>query len=273
MDLLNCISSFKVEKYRDDGSTTKEACKLTGENIGNIYLAASIGTIHPQKIIQKVEKLQNLKRDEEMRAGVNHRTGKVRDQGKQKKKSRNQKVKLKFGDVINQLFDVANEVPERERKFYEDQKTDRKMFIGKVDKEVTSVLNEEVRQELVKEAENARLEEKRVRNANVIKEREEKEAKKREERLRKVDWKEVELEDSEAEEGLIKKRRRMSKEDTGKLGDLLAHCERFNVSETGISAIYNLQKEQEKTDHRLSQSQVHRKKKLIRIKNVKTFEN
>ena len=107
----------------------------------------------------------------------------------------------------------------------------------------------------------------------MIKEREEKEAKKREERLRKVDWQEVELEDSEAEEGLIKKRRRMSKEDTGKLGDLLAHCERFNVSETGISAIYNLQKVQEKTDHRLNQSQVHKKKKLIRIKNVKTFEN
>ena len=273
MDWFHSTFCFKVEKYKDDGSTTLEACKSTEEKISQIYLKASIKTINPKKIVQKVQKLLNLKRSEELRVGVDNRTGKAKVCGKQKKRSRNHKVKLKLGDVLNKIFDVAKEVPDREIKFYEDQQTVRKMFIGQVDQEVTQVLNEEAEREEAKQVENARLEESRARNAQVMKEREDREAEKKKERFKKVGWKDLELEDSEDEEVLIKKRRRMSKDETEHLGNFLAHGERFQVSETALSAIYNLQKEQLESDHRLTQSQIHRKKQTMRIKKVKTFEN
>ena len=148
MDWFHSTFCFKVEKYKDDGSTTLEACKSTEEKISQIYLKASIKTINPKKIVQKVQKLLNLKRSEELRVGVDNRTGKAKVCGKQKKRSRNHKVKLKLGDVLNKIFDVAKEVPDREIKFYEDQQTVRKMFIGQVDQEVTQVLNEEAEDEL-----------------------------------------------------------------------------------------------------------------------------
>ena len=123
-----------------------EGCKATSEKLTNIYKEASIETIHPKKIYQKVMKLQIMKREEEkLSAGtINSTTGKLRCKGKEKRKKKNGKVKTKIEDTLNKLFEIATVVPLIEKEFYEDQKTVRKMVIGKVDRKVTKILNEEI---------------------------------------------------------------------------------------------------------------------------------
>ena len=89
-------------------------------------------------------------------------TGKARDQGKQRRKAKNGKVKVKFGDLFNTLFDVSTEVPEIEEEFYEDQKTNRKLKIGKVDRKVTETLNKEALKQADEDAQSALVAERKA---------------------------------------------------------------------------------------------------------------
>ena len=116
--------------------------KKTQEKITDIYEEATIKTIDPRIIVQKIHPLVQMKKAEEKLTGVNTATRKPRFQGKQKRKKKNGKVKEKLQDVINELFDVHSEVPETEKSFYEDQKADRKLFLGSVDEEATEFMIE-----------------------------------------------------------------------------------------------------------------------------------
>ena len=44
---------------------------------------------------------------------------------------------MKLQDVLEEIFEVKTEVPELEMIFYQDQCTNRKMYIGDMDKEET----------------------------------------------------------------------------------------------------------------------------------------
>ena len=135
-----------MEQYREEGAGICEACKATSELLSNIYRKASIEPIDPKKIYQKVMRLQILKRNEEkLAAGTIHlKSGKLRCQGKERRKTKTGKLKIKIGDILYKLFEIAKFIPSLEKEFYEDQQTVRKMVIGKVDIKVTKVLNEEI---------------------------------------------------------------------------------------------------------------------------------
>ena len=62
---------------------------------------------------------------------------------------------------------------------------------------------------------------------------------------------------------LLKKRNRLSTEEKGDIGDYLAHCDRFKVSESAASAILNLQQKQQGKQQRFTQSQIHRMNKYV----------
>ena len=58
------------------------------------------------------------------------------------------------------------------------------------------------------------------------------------------------------------KRRRMSQEDNSFVEDYLAACDRFKVSDTSASTLFNIHNEQQDRNLKLNQSQVHKKEKV-----------
>ena len=64
--------------------------KETAHKVSDIYKSASIPTINFNKIIQKIERLQKLKREKVVVNNRDKRTGKMRDQGTFLQKKREQ---------------------------------------------------------------------------------------------------------------------------------------------------------------------------------------
>ena len=262
-----------------EGLTRDEAVKRTAVAVEELYKKASIPTIAQTSIERKIRKLMVLKREREKVEEVDNRTGKKKDQGKQKRKKKNNKLKVKVQEVLEDIFEVKTEVPELEKGFYEDQCSERKMFIGGIDEEETSRLEDEAKRKKKKDERVSKEKEK----IKKMKEKEMEEAKK----YNKVEW----SDDNHNEEGeerednndksfkcreksraysteTEKKRKRMSKDEEELVGDFLEHCERFKVSETGASTLLNLRNKK----LRLCQSQINRKKKKLRLKQVEEFK-
>ena len=132
------LQLLQLEKLQS--LSRSEAVAKTAEEIKRIFNTASIPTISLKSIRTKIMKLLIMKRAHEQAEVLDKRTGKLRDQGKFRKKKGNNKIPMKLSDVINKLFDVSSGVPELEKEFYVDQCTDRKMYIGDVDKVETTRL-------------------------------------------------------------------------------------------------------------------------------------
>ena len=280
-----------MEKLELEGVNRSEAIRQTAEKIESIYQQASIPCLNHRSIERKVKRLLDLKRGKEMVDRVDKRSGKLKDQGKFRRKKGNNKLKQKLDDVLGEIFDVKTDVPEIERDFYEDQCSDRRMIIGSLDlketkKREVSILKAAAAQKNKREHEEAT--EKRRR----------KEKEHHEMIFKKVKWSEVEgdlteevMQEEESEEveesrdGEVRlgnrsemwstsggKRRRMSGEDESFLGDLLETCDRFSVSETAASTIYNLHTSASNVDHKVNQSQVQKLKRKLRLKKVEEFK-
>ena len=69
-----------------------------------------------------------------------------------------------------------------------------------------------------------------------------------------------------------KKRKRLSKEKNANLREFLAHCDRFNISETAASTLFNIAQKESNEEVMINQSQIHKSKRKFRMKSVKTFE-
>ena len=116
----------------------KEAVKEVSEKTKNIYNLASIPTISNQQIVVKVKRAVKLKKERFEELRKDKRSGEIRVQGKYKQghvKTRGRgtkrgKEKERLVELLDKLFDVAKDVPEQEKEFYEDQKSARKMVIG-----------------------------------------------------------------------------------------------------------------------------------------------
>ena len=67
--------------------------------------------------------------------------------------------------------------------------------------------------------------------------------------------------------GTKRKRRHMSGVESSRLSEFLTNCDRFNVSETAASTLFNLQGGEAK----INQSQVHKKKRKLRLDSVNKF--
>lgn len=252
------LQMLQYEQF--EGLTHEEAVEKTAKEVEKIYSRASIPTIANQSIRRKIRKLMQLKREKEMVAVVDQRTGKVKDQGLKRRKKKNNKVKEKLQDIKENIFEVKTEVPELEKVFYEDQCEDRKMFIGEVDEEETENLNRESAKKKKKEERVIKEKEKLER----MKEKEKEDRKK----YKKVEWKDDEAEDypgtvvgseldynqKEDDENFNyserstksyrtstgRKRKRMTGEEEEQVEDFLEACERFKVSENGGSTLFNL---------------------------------
>ena len=240
----------------------EEAVKTVSCDIEDIYRNASIPTIHPQKVRQKVVSVLELRRNAVKNLAVDQRTGKVRDQGVGAKKNRR---KPKMSEVAGNLFEVKSDVPELEQKFYNDQKGERKLYIGSLDKKVTEN-NIKVLSEEQKKKEKKALREKEL-NAREEKEKmrvmEQKDVK----QVGKSDVEDEEDDDEDFKSSSVKRKKQNSKE-SEQLPEFFEICERFSISETAASQVFNHFNKEVK----LNQSQIHKKKKLARINKVKEFE-
>lgn len=248
-----------------------------------IYKQASIPTVAYTSIERKVRRLMSMKREKEVAEQEDKRTGKTRDQGGKRKKKKNNKVKVKLQDVVEEIFEVKSEVPDLEKTFYEDQCGDRKVYIGNVDEEETMRLVKEASKKKKKE-ELAMKEKKKLQR---MKEKEEDDMKV----YKRVEWSEKDEGDDEDEEGYENndksfkigddrsrtkvyhtntegKRKRWSQDEEEELEEYLEHCDRFKVSETATSTLFNLRGKKLK----LNQSQVNKKKKKLRLKKVENFK-
>ena len=94
--------------------------------------------------------------------------------------------------------------------------------------------------------------------------------------MKTVNLEEVEGEDkivnNKQEGGEIKSRRTLGKEEKKDLEEFLAICERFNISDTAASHLFNLENEKKNIDTKINQSQVNKFKRKFRIKKVQEFE-
>ena len=68
------------------------------------------------------------------------------------------------------------------------------------------------------------------------------------------------------------KRRRFSVEDLQFLGEVLETCDRFDVSSTAASTLFNLHASSSKSDLRVNQSQVAKLKRKFRLKKADNFK-
>jgi hypothetical protein len=128
-----------VQDAQDNLNLSKaDSVRKVASEIVEIYKRASITTIDSIKIVQKVNKMLQLRRNRVKNLAVDQRTGKTRDQGKWKQKRKNnQKNKVKLEEVMDSIFEVKKQVPGLEKEFYEDQLRERKFFIGPLDVSVT----------------------------------------------------------------------------------------------------------------------------------------
>ena len=267
----------ELEEY--EGLSRDKSIARTVQKVEKLYRKASIPTIAKTSIVRKVKKLMEMKRAKENAELIDKRSGKKRDQGTHRKKKKNHKVKDKIEDIKDKIFDVKSEVPELEKVFYKDQCEGRKMYIGEVDKEETDRLDKEAvklqKRDIwlgIEKERRSRLMEKEDRDKKIY------------ERVNYKDNDEhIVMEEKEKDEGFTllgkrkfdlrvtktqKRRKRMSGKDKEFLEEFFETCERFKVTETGASTLFNLNN----NDTKLNQSQINKHKRMFRLKKVKEFK-
>ena len=277
-----------LENLEEGGMTRPEALKKTAEKVGQIYQGASINCLPINSILRKVKTLLSLKRNHEIASVVDKRTGKVRDQGKRRRRKKgNNKCTQKLSDVAGTIFEVKlGEVPEIEMEFYQDQCGPRKMVIGKLDTEETGRRTSLLKKELA-------AQQSREKKEAAMRKFREKEEERKKLLFKKVTWDEVGAEetaveesgDKGEEEGEVRlgtrgqiwltasgKRRRFSVEDLQFLGEVLETCDRFDVSSTAASTLFNLHASSSKSDLRVNQSQVAKLKRKFRLQIADNFK-
>ena len=137
-----------IENYKQfEGKREDLAIDFVVEDIRRIYDKASIPTITPKKIRQKVKRLASMKKIRLAEEKIDKRRNTMRVQGKRRRKFKNGKTKGKVDDVLTHLFSVADvdRVPLKEREFFEDQTTSRKMTIGSLDVKQTTKNKEKIK--------------------------------------------------------------------------------------------------------------------------------
>ena len=277
-----------LENLEEGGMARPEALKKTAEKVGQIYQGASINCLPINSILRKVKTLLSLKRNHEIASVVDKRTGKVRDQGKRRRRKKgNNKCTQKLSDVAGTIFEVKlGEVPEIEMEFYQDQCGPRKMVIGKLDTEETGRRTSLLKKELA-------AQQSREKKEAAMRKFREKEEERKKLLFKKVTWDEVGAEetaveesgDKGEEEGEVRlgtrgqiwltasgKRRRFSVEDLQFLGEVLETCDRFDVSSTAASTLFNLHASSSKSDLRVNQSQVAKLKRKFRLQIADNFK-
>ena len=280
-----------LENLEEGGMKRLEALKKTAGKVEQIYQTSTIPCLPIRSIERKINTLLSLKRNHEVAAGVDKRTGKVKDQGKWRKKKRNNRTKMKLSDVLETIFEVKKgEVPEIESEFYQDQCGPRKMVIGKLDIRETQSRTSLIQKELA-------AQQRREKKEAAIKKFREKEEKREQLLFKKVSWGEVSCEkvpdllkavDESGEEcdGVEvrigkrsqtwctpgSKRKRFTAEDSQFLDEVLETCDRFDVSSTAASTIFNLHASCSKSSLRVNQSQVAKLKRKFRLKKADSFK-
>ena len=150
--------ALAMELYKLDCKDSPKVKKKVAEDILNMYKKASIPTINPLKIAQKVEWVQELVKERRKDMVNDKRFNRERVMGKHRKKSGNGSKRMKYVEVKDKLLMVAaKDIPDMEKEFYEDQLGERRMEIGGVDKKEERRKNEveekdkkrEVRQEMI----------------------------------------------------------------------------------------------------------------------------
>ena len=95
----------------------EEAVKKVSDEVIVLYTRSSIPTINPIKINQKVASVLELRRNHIKNIAEDSRTGKVRDQFKQRKKKKNGLTNnIKLREVQDKMFEVNKTVPDLEIK-------------------------------------------------------------------------------------------------------------------------------------------------------------
>ena len=166
---VGSVLFFEAEKDRLEREAkaidSRAATDQVTKDILGIYQTADVATINPKSVKVKVQDLWKM-RSEAMIAISKGQTGMRR------RKKKNGKVKRKFGDIANKLFEIADEkrCSEAARKFLESQRLpERKGSIGGIDRaETRRVLEEEMRI-LAKEEKKEAKEKKRQKCQEEIK--------------------------------------------------------------------------------------------------------
>ena len=237
---------YEAEKYQIEENSKKidkkKASKLVLEQIQELYDRSSIPTISKNRMLTKISKLWDLRRWDQMDSARGNKE-------KYRLKSKNSKVKEKFSDIKNNLFEVAkdDEVPDIEKPFLENQRTSRSGTIGGVDKKVTSKNLRKI---------------KRIRNLEVQKKKEEDRKEKEYECsadgedmdviMGEVQIENVENEsvDDSSDDGLYepsgskrkfktKQEYKEEKQKKEKLTQLIETADRFNLSSYGVAHLSN----------------------------------
>ena len=169
------LPPFQLPTYQDIGLALEEYYREKVEkpelavthDIMVLYEKASIPTITKGKIYLKVKNVKQLKLQKLKDLTIDKKSGKVKCQGKVRRKSKNGKVRTKLGDVLYKLFPVADEnnIPEREKEFFEDQNGLRERYIGSIDPVVTAS-NEKVYQRKLEIEERENKEKQRLQQEN-----------------------------------------------------------------------------------------------------------
>ena len=267
-----------------------EAIAETARKIEHIYkTGASINTIALTSIQRKIKTLLQQKRALKKGQSVDVRTGKS-NQGKfRKKKGNSKRAKERLEDKLDDIFLVksSDPVPQLEEDFYQDQCNQRQMHIGGVDRWESKARKQNVV--------NALKKQKRSQGQEALLElRKRKSETEKQKLFSKQSWNqtdetdEEEIQESEVGRGqaevrvyglgkvletaTVEKRRRLSQESKTLAGELMETCERFGISETATSTLFNLFTAKSKEDQKLNQSQVAKMKRKIRLKKVEEFE-
>ena len=213
----------------------REAEKKVAEDIIKVYLEASIPTVNPFKVRQKVEWVSNLVKKRRMDLVIDIRFNRERVMGKRRKKSKNGKVKMKFIDVKDELFRVAKEIPELEKEFYQDQEHERKLDIGiqlgDIDWE------EEGRKRKEMELENRKQEFKLRRDRLASKENKRKESAKEKVVIEELGSEEDSKDDDDEK---TVKRQRITRKEIEKMKPVFEEAERWNLTEQGTASMINV---------------------------------
>ena len=114
--------ALAMEHYKlEDKVSPEEAKKMVAKYIQEVYKNASISTINPLKVVQKVMWVQELVKEIRKDMVNDKRFDRERVMGKHRKKSGNGHKKMKYVEVKEELLKVAaKDIPELEREFYED---------------------------------------------------------------------------------------------------------------------------------------------------------
>ena len=229
--------ALAMELYKlDCKDSPKEAKKKVAEDILNMYKMASIPTINPLKIAQKVEWVQELVKERRKDMVNDKRFNRERVMGKHRKKSGNGSKRMKYVEVKDKLLMVAaKDIPDMEKEFYEDQLGERRMEIGGVDKK------EERRKKEFEEKDK-----KREVRQEMIQKQSEKEKKRQEASKMVMMESDEEDEDEEKEENeelakpVKKKLKRYTKSELDEMKKVFEEAERWNLSEQGTASMINV---------------------------------